>query len=166
MQMTYHISVLFALIFIHHTSSIHYFEFSSQSESYEQFGQNYAILSSGARGQFQNDGFTICGSIFVGYFRGRQAFYTLKQSGSDALLLSLFFETGRDLNSGYTLIVSFGGGTVFNSGKVDLKPHAWSHACTSVSASGHVMVAVNGVITHDVGTPLELSHLTDFVDNF
>ena len=32
--------------------------------------------------------------------------------------------------------------------RVDMKPHAWSHACTSVSSSGHVVVVINGVITH------------------
>ena len=46
----------------------------------------------------------------------------------------------------------FGGSVLSNTGgKLRLRPHAWSHACTTVNEeSGHVTVVINGILTHNM----------------
>ena len=40
-----------------------------------------------------------------------------------------------------------------------MKPHAWSHACTSVDSLGHVVVVINGLITHDISNLQSMQNL-------
>ena len=56
----------------------------------------------------------------------------------------------------------FNGAVLSNtSGKLRLRPQAWSHACTTVDVkSGHVRVVMNGIITHNATINSE-----DFTDN-
>ena len=51
----------------------------------------------------------------------------------------------------YTLSILANGHVVGSSILLHLKPHAWTHACTTVDLdTGKVIVVVNGVVTHDM----------------
>ena len=152
---------------IHNSQSIHYLEFSNQKELPEVQATNYAILNGGSTRKQSVRNFTICGTIFIGYLRGRQAFYTMRQNGTDVLWLSLSLTNSKDLSDGYDAYFNIIGGSSYNIRKVALRPHGWSHACTSVDTSGHVLVVINGVLTHDVNTTLQSpGHIfTKFEDN-
>ena len=55
-----------------------YLKFSNQSEIFRQKATNFAILESGDSGKLTSSIFTICGSIYIGFYRGYQAFYTVR----------------------------------------------------------------------------------------
>ena len=61
--------------------------------------------------------------------------------------------TEQDLHRGgynYDVLLAFNSGGEFgNVDKLSLRPHAWSHACTSVDG-GKVTVVINGILTHEV----------------
>ena len=50
----------------------HYLQFSNQTEETLDKATNFAILKSGHSGGLPMDQFTICGSIYIGYFRDGQ----------------------------------------------------------------------------------------------
>ena len=140
-----------------------YLEFSNQKESYIDEATNYATLKSATLEKLPSAGFTICSSIYIAFFRSKQAFYAIRKNDQQSLWFSLFINT-QDIKTGrYLSVLVYDGGSIFsNTGReVNLKPHAWSHACTTVDVeSAHVMVAINGVLTHNTTIPSK-----DFTDN-
>ena len=137
--------------------SIQYFKFADQAKAVLRTGaRNYAVLKEEpifTDGSIKAplDEFTICSSVYIGYFRGHQAFYTLRQNKEDTLWFSLYINS-QDMESGsYTSIFAYFGNSKFsNSKELKLKPHDWSHACTSLDRrSRRVFVAINGVLVHD-----------------
>ena len=69
--------------FIQQSYGINFLQFSNQTEAYFEEARNYAILNGGSTSKLQDKGFSICGSIYVGYFIGWQSFYTMGQNGND-----------------------------------------------------------------------------------
>ena len=64
----------------------------------------------------------------------------------------MFIENQDTSKGSYLRYFNYLDGSVFsNTGeKLRLKPHAWSHACTTVDLEfGHVTVAINGILTHN-----------------
>ena len=129
-----------------------YFQFSNQLEPLSTKATNFALLESVDLGELSSSTFTICGSIYIRFYRGYPAFYTLRKNDQKTLWFSLFIETQDTISEAYQPGVAFHGGVVTsNTGnKLRLRPHAWSHACTTVDAeSGHVTVVINGILTHN-----------------
>ena len=90
-------------------------EFSNQKEDVQIQATTYATLKSEHR--LESGKFTICSSIYIGYFRGYQAFYTLRRN--ETLWFSLMI-TEQDLQTGgynYDVLLAFNGGGEF--GNVD-----------------------------------------------
>ena len=144
-----------------------YFQFSDLGPWTSDLGQtlteparNFATLMPGAAGALPSTSFTICSSIYIGYFRGQQAFYTLKRRGQ--LWFSVYINTQDPSTQSYTSFIDHAEGNVqSNANLLRLRPHAWSHACTSVDAElGHVVVVINGVETHN-----EIITNSEFLDN-
>ena len=136
--------------------SIQYFKFADQSKPVLAGAQHYAVLkeeptsTDGSIKPPLNE-LTICSSAYVGYFRGHQAFYTLRKSEEDTLWFSLYINS-QDLESGsYTSIFAyFGNSKLSKSKQPKLRPHDWSHACTSIDRSSRkVFSVINGVLVHD-----------------
>ena len=128
----------------------YYLQFPSHEEVIVKEPTSFATLKSGAVGVLSGSSFTICGSIYVGYFRSRQAFYTVRREDLTTLWFSLNFYL-QDLDrQTYAVSFNYFDGMDISNAKVDLKPHAWSHACTALNGeSGQVTVVVNGVLTHN-----------------
>ena len=145
-------TVCFLSFFVHQSYSVQYLELSNQTAGTLSQATNYAVLESGSELQSEVKSFTICSSIYVAYFRGYQAFFTILKSGSESPLFSLYLQPGSGLSSGYNVGLYFLDGGALNNETVKLRPHAWSHACTSVDTSGHMTAVINGVLTHDVDT--------------
>ena len=147
--------------------SMQYFKFADQSKPKLAEAQNYAILlkenTSVESNKAPLEEFTICSSINIGYYRGHQAFYTLRKNKEDALWFSLYINS-QDLESeSYTTIFAyFGDSKLSKSKQLKLKPHDWSHACTSLDKSlRRVFVVINGVLVHDLVVKDD-----DFWENF
>ena len=147
------LTYLFFLIWAKSIASTKILEFSNQKEDFQIQPTTYAILKS--EHMLESARFTICSSIYIGYFRGGQAFYTLRRH--DTLWFSLTI-TEQDLHRGvysYNVFLAFNGGGEFgNADKLSLRPHAWSHSCTSVDG-GRVTVVINGILTHEVVIQME-----------
>ena len=140
-----------------------YLQFSNQREAILDEATNYAILKSGTLNELPSSRFTICSSIYVAFFRGYQSFYTVRKNDHDTLWFSLNFENQYLTEGIYKSVIFYYGGSVFSNtdGQLRLKPHAWSHACTTVDVeSGHVMVVINGILTHNMTI-----NSKDFTDN-
>ena len=148
--------------------SIQYFKFADQSKPVLAGAQNYAVLkeeptSTDGSIKAPLDEFTICSSAYIGYFRGHQAFYTLRKSEEDILWFSLYINS-QDLESGsYTSIFAYFGNSKLSKLKqLKLKPHDWSHACTSIDRSSRrVFSVINGVLVHD-----QIVNVDVFWENF
>ena len=83
--------VQLVLLFLSHLIfGMKYLEFSNQKEVVVKQATNYAILNGGSTSKPDIKGFTICGSIYVGFYRSKQAFYTLSQNSLDILWFSLY----------------------------------------------------------------------------
>ena len=132
--------------------SSHFLKFADQTKPPIPRATNYAVLKSDPdTKKLSKDGFSICSSIYIGYFRGHQAFYTLRRENEAVLWFSLYIN-GHDLVSeAYTSIFAYFGDSLLSSSKqLKLRPHDWSHACTSLNrTSRQVLVVINGVVTHD-----------------
>ena len=128
-----------------------YLQFADQEKNVIKKATNFASLTSEQDSHLLKTKFTICGSIYIGFHRGHQAFYTMRKNDNESLwfLLSLG-EPNIDKHI-WTIFLDYFGGTAVSVGvKVRLRTHAWSHACTAVDAeSGHVIVVINGIVTHD-----------------
>ena len=92
-------------------NGLSYFVFSSQEHIPLKDLQNLVILNSEAIVSAETE-FSLCSSIYIGYFRGYQTFFTI--GSEDTLWLSLSFQ-GQDVTSGYNVVLSFFGGTLFNN---------------------------------------------------
>ena len=129
-----------------------YFQFSNQLKPLLQKATNFAILKSKDLSQLPSSKFTICGSIYIGYYRGYQAFYTVRRNDHATLWFSLGINNQDTKEEVYSpVLFYFGGDVISNTGnKLRLRPHAWSHACTTLDVeSGYVTVVINGILTHN-----------------
>ena len=129
-----------------------YLKFSNQSEHFYEKAINFAILESADLNELSSSLFTICGSIYIGFYRDVQSFYAVRRNNGETLWFSLSIPNQDTTEEVYTPIIFYFGGSVTSNtgGKLRLRPHAWSHACTTVDVeSGHVTVAINGIITHN-----------------
>ena len=127
-----------------------YFKFSNQLEPLSIEATNFAILESGDLGELPSSTFTICGSIYIGFYQGRQTFYTLRRNDHKTLWFSLTIDSQDIAEEVYIpTIFYFDGGAPSNTGgKLKLRPHSWSHACSTVDVeSSHVTVVINGILT-------------------
>ena len=130
-----------------------YFEFSTQKEKAVQLSVNFATLKSPVTGALPLNGFTICGSIRIGYFRYRQAFYTLRRDYHSDLWFSLYIYKQDLFDQTYKITFAYNGGSVYpnTEAELSLRPHAWSHACTTINRnSGRVTVVINGQLLINV----------------
>ena len=143
---------IFYLILIVNTTESRSFKFSNQTEAVLKKATNYATLQSGPTKYLPSKKFTICASIYIGFFRSFQSFYTIRENLEDRLWFGLSAEYMNLEEGTYKPIITYFGGAWFsNTGnQLALRPHAWSHACTAVDGeTGQVTVVINGVTTHD-----------------
>ena len=66
-----------------------YLKFSDQEELVLREATNFAILESGVQMELPTNRFMICGSIFIRYYRGYEAFYTVRKNDHSTLWFSL-----------------------------------------------------------------------------
>ena len=140
-----------------------YLQFSNQTDDSLDKATDFAILKSGTSGGVPSDQFTICGSIYIGYFRQSQAFYTVRRNDHVNLWLSLMIWSQEPVDQSYNVLIYVFEENYFSNtgGFVRMRPFAWSHACTTVDlVSGQVTNAVNGVLTHELNIRNK-----DFLDN-
>ena len=126
-----------------------FLKFSNQSEPPVKESVNFATLKYGGSGKLSRNQLTICGSIYIPFYRGLQTFYVVSTNTGEKLWLSLKINNQDTTEEIYTALLSYYGGSVLSiaGAKLRLNPHAWSHACTSVDGeSGAVMVVINGVL--------------------
>ena len=137
--------------------SIKYFKFADQAKPVLAGAENYAVLkeepifTDESINKPSLDEFTICSSVYIGFFRGHQAFFTLRKNREHTLWFSLYINS-QDLGSvSYTSIFAyFGNSKLSKSKQLKLKPHNWSHACASLDRSSRrVFIVINGVLVHD-----------------
>ena len=97
------------------------------------------------------------------FFRGLQSFYRVKRNRQESLWFSLTINNQDTAKGVYLSSLYYVDGVVLSNtgGKLRLRPHAWSHACTTVDVeSGHVIVVINGILTHNATISTK-----DFTDN-
>ena len=141
---------------------LEYIQFSNQLGTQLKEARNYATLKSGDFDELSSGRFTICGSIYIGFFRGVQTFYTLRRNRQETLWFSLSINNQDTTDEVYGSVFCYFGGVMLSNtiGKLRLRPHAWSHACTTVDVeSGHVIVVINGILTQNATI-----NSTDFTD--
>ena len=148
------VSFMFSAVYLQFSYSdkvkAKYLQFSNQSEPLPEKATNFAILESGDLGELPSSIFTICGSMYIKFYRGYQTFYKVRRNDGETLWFSLNLDNQDTTQDTYTVVLYFFGGSAFsNTGeKLRLRPHAWSHACTTVDVqSGHVTVVINGILT-------------------
>ena len=129
-------------------------EFEDPKSSNDAAQLSYAKLSSEHTRNPMDRKFTICASIFIGHHHRYQTFFSVRkneENGKD-LWFSLTVEE-LFFNEGYNIALYSSTASHFNrevNQKIVLRFFDWSHACLSLDAdTGHTVVAVNGVITHD-----------------
>ena len=135
------------------TLKTQYIQFSNKSQRVPDQVENFATLKSPTTGELPSHGFTICGSSFISFFRGQQAFYTLRQNDHTSLWFSLYISIQDIREQTYRPMFTYNGGSVYpNTGaKLTLKPHSWSHACTVINMnSGLVIIVINGQVLFNV----------------
>ena len=140
---------------------ITYLKFSDQKDNVLKEASNFAYLKSGVKMELPSNRFMICGSIFIRYFRSSfQTFYTMRRNDHRTLWFSL--SVAQDLLSEtYLIYFWYIGKVLVSKTRLNLRPHAWSHACTSVDMdTGQVLVVFNGIVTHD-----KIINSKDFRDN-
>ena len=152
--MTPHIYLLFCLIsrvFSLNSIQTTYLKFFDQHKEGITNAENYATLKSTPTDLLLKKGFSICGGIYIGYFRETtQALYTVKNNGT--VWFSLMIHSQDLERQSYKSMLSNFDGAVFSTSnaKLALRPHGWSHACTSVDGeSGRLTAVINGVVAHD-----------------
>ena len=127
-------------------------QFSNHLEPLPEIATHFAILESQDVGELASRIFTMCGSIYIGFYRGYPTFYTVRRNGNDTLWFSLSLANQDTIEEVYTPYLTYFGGSVMSTtgGKMRLRPQAWSHACTTVDVdSGHVTVVINGILTYN-----------------
>ena len=139
-------------------------QFSSQLKPLPSSATNFAILESRDLDSLTSSKFTICGSIYIGFYRGFPNFYTVRRNDHTTLWFSLSMDNQDTREEAYkTVFTYFGGSVLSNTGvKLRLRPHGWSHACTNIDGeSGQVTVVINGILTHNM--TISSKHFTDQV---
>ena len=141
-----------------------YLQFSNQSGPPEKKAANFATLKSEDLAILSSNRLTICGSIYIGFFRGYQLFYAVRTNRQEKLYLSLTIDNQDTTEEIYTAVLNYFGSITLsiNGAKLRLNPHSWSHACTSVDGdSGVVMVVINGVLAFNTTIKTK-----EFTENF
>ena len=144
---------------------IKYLKFANNDEALLNKATNFATLSSGSLDVLPFNRFTICSSIYIGYFKGFQSFYLLRRNDHGTLWFNLYIYDQNIENFSYKADISYYNGSVFpNTGaKLPLKPHAWSHACTAVNVdSSHITVVINGILAYNMKLT---NYSKDFAEN-
>ena len=129
-----------------------YLKFTTQKDAVCTEAINFATLKSGGSSLSLTKRFTICGSIYIGYFRGYQSFYTVRKTGQKTLWLSLSLYSQQVSEETYLPAIFYFDSSILpnTGGKLRLRPHGWSHACTTLDTeSGHILVVINGLLTHN-----------------
>ena len=129
-----------------------YLQFSNQLEPLSERPTHFAILESGYMDDLTFSKFAICGSIYIGFYRGQQTFYTVRTNDGHILWFSLTLDNQDTTEVVYRPAIFYFDGIVSSNpgSKLRLRPHAWSHACTTVDVeSGHITVVINGILTHN-----------------
>ena len=141
-----------------------YLQFSNQLEPELKEATNFAILESGDLGELPSSKFTICGSIYIAFYRGVPTFYTVRKNDHTTVWFSLSINNQDTTEEIYKPFFNYFGGNSYpkTGSRLRLRPQAWSHACTTVDvSSGHVTVVINGILTHD--TTIDSKDFTDNV---
>ena len=76
----------------------------------------------------------------------------MRRNSKETLWFSLYIYDQDTNEEVYTSMFFYFNDVVLSNtgGKLRLRPHAWSHACTTVDVkSGHVLVVINGNVTHN-----------------
>ena len=81
-SMWYFVLIMIALLDSVQTSNRKKLQFSDHLADVTEVPHNYATLKSGTKGVSFADTFTICGSIYIGYFCTRPAFFTMRADGN------------------------------------------------------------------------------------
>ena len=137
-----------------------YLMFSNQQGPNMNEAKNFATLKSDALMEVPWNRFTICSSIYIGYFRGYQAFFSLKKNDQETLWFSVAIES-QDIAEGiYQVYFSHLDCGIYNKpgAHLSLRPHAWSHACATIDAE-------SGLVWSGILTINEIIRRKDFIDN-
>ena len=120
-------------------------KFSNQSGPAFEEATNFATLDSNDLSIISSNRLTICGSIYIGFYRGSQVFYTVRSR--EKLWFSMALDNQDTTEEIYSAFIKYFGGTIGSiaGAKLTLNPHSWSHACTSVDGNV-IMVVINGVL--------------------
>ena len=112
-----------------------YLQFSNQLQPLYEKATNFAILESKDLGELPSSIFTICGSIYIGFYRGFPTFYTVRRNDGETLWFSLSIANQDTTGEIYQPAITYFGGSVMSKtgGKFRLRPHGWSHACVFYS---------------------------------
>ena len=88
---------------------------------------NFATLNNGGFGKLSVNRLTICGSIYINFFRGLQSFYTVRTYSQEKLWFSLKIDNQDTTEELYTAFISYVGGSVLShsGAKLRLNLHAW-----------------------------------------
>ena len=108
------------IAFVNVSSLTTYLKFSSQTGEKLEEAKNFAGLKSGTMSVLPSKEFTICSSIYIGFFRGvgTQTFYTLRRNDQKTLWFSLFLHSQDLASQNYNVMVSVYGASVFSTNKV------------------------------------------------
>ena len=144
---------ILSIICIIGSYQIQFLKFVNQSEGVLDKATNYATLGSGIKRSLPTTNFTICGSIFVEFFRTYTTFFVVRKSSDETLWFNLYLQGLYVSSESYLAYFHYHGGGYFpnTNSTLPLRPHSWSHACVAVNAAtGQVMVVINGLVTHDI----------------
>ena len=92
-----------------------YLQFSNQKEIPNLTSRNFATLMSGTLDTLLPIKFTICGSIFIAFFREGTSFYTLRLQDQETLWFSLAFENQDKLKEVYTTSLYYFHGALYSN---------------------------------------------------
>ena len=147
-------ALLFSVLFCFSTSSTeksHFLKFSSNNEP--EVAYSFATLKSGQKGVTLINKFTICGSMYIGHFTGKQKFYSLQKKESLWFQLRFYHQNLIDQTYSTSMYLDdkFINLKTKYDQKLSLNPFSWSHACTSVDGDlGTVTVVINGMLMKSV----------------
>ena len=123
---------------------LQFFQFYDQNQPVSSMTtkekMNFATLN---KSTFVGRQWTLCSSMFVGFVRGRQAFFAVSRDDTSEPWLTVYL-TLEDGSFRVQLKV-MGNSYVLGSQKGKLKIHAWSNICTTIDGiSGHLGAVVDG----------------------
>ena len=136
--------LLLFFLAIYWSEQFRYLKFPSNRKIPEtkKIEEHFALLKNDPSGELP-DKFSICSSVFVGYFRDWTTFWTvLKKDKTWWFSLSMYVDL---MVEKYVVWMDKEPSSIPLDEGLSLRPWAWSHACISIDVkSGHVTVAING----------------------